>query len=87
MVNYQFNLVGLCGIALVILALALPIMGLLYRPFQAEKLIQDVVLAILYLISGVILVFYGWRFDLIMQFGLLPLVWSIVYFCVKDHRR
>lgn len=87
MINYQFNLIILSGIALVILALALPMMGLLYRPFQTEKLIQDSVLAILYFISGGILTFYGWRFDPVMQWGVLLLVWSSVYWCVKDHRR
>jgi Ycf66 protein N-terminus len=87
MINYQFNLAVLSGMALMIFAPTLIVMGLFYRPFQPEKLVQDIVLALLYLISGAIWVFSGWRFNPIMQFSILPLVVSIVYLCIKDHRR
>ncbi|MGV0025400.1 Ycf66 family protein [Phormidesmis priestleyi] len=87
MVNYQFSITGLLGLILVLVGLFLPLLELiLYRGSRVEKLLQDLVLSPLYFLIGLILVFYGWRFDPIMQLGQVLLVSSNLYWIVRDHR-
>ncbi|KAM3100447.1 Ycf66 family protein [Phormidesmis sp. 146-35] len=87
MVNYQFSIVGLLGLVLVLLGLFLPLSELMaHGSSRVETLLQDLVLAPFYVLAGLVLVFYGWQFDPIMQFGELLLVSSNVYWIVQDHR-
>ncbi len=86
MVNYQFSIVSLLGVVLVLIGLLLPMLELMIRRgSRVETLLQDLVLAPLYLLAGLVLVFYGWRFDPIMQVGELLLVGSNLYWILRDH--
>jgi Ycf66 protein N-terminus len=87
MVNYQFSIVSLLGLVLVLLGLLLPLLELTsHRASRIEKLLQYLVLSPLYLLIGLTFTFYGWRFDPIMGFGELFLVGSNLYWVVQDYR-
>ena len=87
MVNFQFNLASILGVGLLVLAIALPILSLTAQPIDRGRVLQNLVLAPLYLFAGVILMFYGWRFDLIMQLSQILLVGLNLYWVFKDLNR
>ncbi|MBD1838639.1 hypothetical protein H6F78_09720 [Coleofasciculus sp. FACHB-64] len=85
MVNFGINSASILGIVLTLFGLFLISLGiLLRRPFRVENLIQDSVLASVYLLCGLILFFQGWRLDPILQFGQILLTVSSMYLIAKD---
>jgi hypothetical protein len=85
MVNYSFNLASLIGILLLILGASIVPLGLLIRkPFRVANLVQNVVLAPVYLFCGLILFLQGWRLDPILLFGEFLLILSSFYWVIKD---
>lgn len=85
MVNFGINSASILGIVLILFGLLLISLGLLLRrPFRVENLIQDSVLASVYLLCGLILFFQGWRLDPILQFGQILLTVSSMYLIAKD---
>ncbi|MBW4694433.1 MAG: Ycf66 family protein [Lyngbya sp. HA4199-MV5] len=83
MVQIGFNFAALLGVALALLGLSLFIVGAI-RPFRAGSLVQNLVLAVVYLLAGFILFFQGWRLDPILQFTQLLLIGSSAYWVVKE---
>ena len=83
MVNVGVSLATLLGLMLVLLGLSL-VLGGLVRPFRVSRLIQNLVLAVVYLLAGLILFLQGWRLDPILQFTQLLLIGSSIYWVVKD---
>lgn len=83
MVNVSLNLATLLGVLLVLLGLSLIVVGMV-QPFQASRLIQNLILAVVYLFAGLILFTQGWRLDPILQFTQLLLIGSSIYWVVKD---
>lgn len=85
MVNFGFNSAAILGILLAIFGLGLVPLGLSFRrPFRLGNLVQDVALALVYLLCGFILLFQGWRLDPILQFGQLLLALAAIYLTIKD---
>ncbi|MEW5860273.1 MAG: Ycf66 family protein [Cyanobacteriota bacterium] len=85
MINFGLNSASILGILLALLGVLLIPLGLLLRrPFRVENLIQDSVLASVYLLCGLILFLQGWRLDPILQFGQLLLTVSSMYLIAKD---
>ena len=82
MVNFQFNLASLSGLILVYLGLRLLIFGQSIRPVRVSAIVP----AILLLVSSIMLIFYGWRFDPIMQIGQLLLTLTSAYWVLKETR-
>jgi uncharacterized membrane protein SirB2 len=83
MVNLSLNLATLLGVMLVLLGLSLIVAGVI-RPFRASNLIQNLALAVVYLLAGLILLTQGWRLDPILQFTQLLLIGSSIYWVAKD---
>ena len=83
MVNIGLNLATLLGVALVLLGLSLIVVSAI-RPFRASNLIQNLALAVVYLLAGLILFTQGWRLDPILQVSQLLLIGSSIYWVVKD---
>ena len=84
-VNFGVNVTSLLGILLLLLGLLIIPLGLVFRrPFHSANLVQDIVLALVFLLCGFIFVFQGWRYDPIMQFGQLLITLSVIYLVVKD---
>lgn len=85
MVNIAVNLASLLALLLILFGLLLIPLGLwLRRPFRAANLVQDIVLALVYLLSGLILLISGWRLDPILQLSQLLLIAAIIYLTTKD---
>ncbi len=84
MVNFQFNLASIMGICSVGLSVALPILSLTTQPIGRGRVIQSLALAPLYFFPGVILMFYGWRFDPIMQLSQIFLVGLNAYWGFRE---
>ena len=85
MINFSINSASILGIVLILFGILLISLGLLLRrPFQVENLIQDSVLASVYLLCGLILFFQGWRLAPILQFGQILLTVSSMYLIAKD---
>ena len=85
MINFSINSASILGIVMILFGILLVSLGLLLRrPFQVENLIQDSVLASVYLLCGLILFFQGWRLDPILQFGQILLTVSSMYLIAKD---
>ncbi|MGV0025399.1 Ycf66 family protein [Phormidesmis priestleyi] len=76
------NLATLSGLALVYLGLRLLFFGQSSRPIR----VSAIVLAILHFASSIILIFYGWRFDIVMQLGQLLLTLTSAYWVLKETR-
>lgn len=83
MVNYQFNLASTIGIVLAVAGAALYFLRNV-RPELARD--HDIFFAAVGLLSGFILIFQGWRFDPIMQFGQLLLSGATIFFAVESVR-
>ncbi len=83
MVNVGLNVGSLLGIVLVLLGLLLIVMVVI-QPFQVNRLIQNLVLALVYLLTGAILFLQGWRLEPVLQFAQFFLIGSTIYWVVKD---
>lgn len=75
----------LIGVALLVLGIALPLLGLRFsRPFRVGNLVQDIGIGLVLLLTGSILFFHGWRQDPLLQFGQLLLSGIVFYLVLKD---
>ena len=83
MVNFGFNTASILGIVLAVAGAALYFLRSV-RPELARD--HDIFFAAVGLLSGFILVFQGWRYDPIMQFGQLLLTGTTVFFAVESIR-
>lgn len=83
MVNFGFNLASLLGIFLAVAGAGLYFLRNV-RPELARD--HDIFFAAVGLLSGFILIFQGWRYDPIMQFGQLLLSGATVFFAVESVR-
>jgi len=92
-VNIGINIASLLGFVYIIFAVAYlitMIVLLLQRSRRLESLsliiyiFQTLIIPIFLLLSGVILIFQGWRLDPILQFMQLLLSTLIIYLCIKD---
>lgn len=83
MVNASLNLASLLGLALVLLSVFLLIKqgG---QPSPAIHPVQNLALTLVYLITGLILLFQGWRLDPILQVSQLLLIGSNIFWVVND---
>lgn len=85
MVSFGINYASFLGIFLMLFGISLIPLGLrLRQPFRVGNLIQDIIIALVYLLCGFILVFHGWRLDPILHFCQLLLTFSTVYWALKD---
>ncbi len=82
MVNFQFNLASLSGLILVYLGLRLLVFGQSSRPVRVSAIVPAIAL----LVSSIMLIFSGWRFDPIMQIGQLLLTLTSAYWVLKETR-
>ncbi|MGG6267732.1 Ycf66 family protein [Leptolyngbya sp. AN03gr2] len=83
MVNFQFNLASISGIVLAVGGASLYAVRS-FRPQIARD--TDIFFSAVGLLCGLILIFYGWRFDPIMQFGQVLLTGAAVYFVFENLR-
>ena len=93
MVNVGFSAASfstLAGLFLVLLGLLIPVLAivaLVRNPRRTENvigLVQDIALALVYLVCGGILFFQGWRQDPSMQFAQILMTLAIAYLSLKD---
>jgi hypothetical protein len=82
-VAFQFNLASVTGIVLAVGGAALYAVRSL-RPQLSRD--HDIFFSAVGLLCGLILIFYGWRFDPIMQFGQVLLSGSAIFFVVENLR-
>jgi Ycf66 protein N-terminus len=83
MVNFQFNLASVSGIILAVGGAGLYAVRS-FRPELSRD--SDIFFSAVGLLCGLILIFYGWRFDPIMQFGQVLLTGASIYFVVENLR-
>lgn len=83
MVNFQFNLASISGIILAVGGASLYAVRS-FRPQIARD--TDIFFSAVGLLCGLILIFYGWRFDPIMQFGQVMLTGAAIYFVFENLR-
>lgn len=83
MVNFQFNLASISGIILAVGGTSLYAVRS-FRPQIARD--TDIFFSAVGLLCGLILIFYGWRFDPIMQFGQVLLTGAAIYFVFENLR-
>lgn len=83
MVNFQFNLASISGIVLAVGGASLYAVRS-FRPQIARD--TDIFFSAVGLLCGLILIFYGWRFDPIMQFGQVMLTGAAIYFVFENLR-
>ncbi|MGV0027702.1 Ycf66 family protein [Phormidesmis priestleyi] len=83
MVNFQFNLASVSGILLAVGGAALYAVRST-RPELSRD--SDIFFSAVGLLCGLILIFYGWRFDPIMQFGQVMLTGTSIFFVVENLR-
>jgi hypothetical protein len=83
MVNFQFNLASISGIILAVGGAALYAVRSA-RPELSRD--HDIFFSAVGLLCGLILIFYGWRFDPIMQFGQVLLTGAALFFAVENLR-
>lgn len=83
MVNFQFNLASVSGILLAVGGAALYAIRSA-RPELSRD--HDIFFSAVGLLCGLILIFYGWRFDPIMQFGQVLLTGASIFFVVENLR-
>jgi hypothetical protein len=81
MVNFNFNFASISGIVLAVAGAALYFLRN-FRPGVARD--HDIFFAAIGLLCGFILIFQGWRYDPIMQFGQLLLTGATVFFAVES---
>lgn len=92
-VNYGINLTTLIGLIYIILSIVYFIATILLLTRRANRpnysalvlsIFQAIIVPSLLLVSGIILLFQGWRLDFILQFQQFLLFGLITYFIVKD---
>lgn len=83
MVNFSFNLASVSGIVLAVGGAALYAVRSA-RPELSRD--HDIFFSAVGLLCGLILIFYGWRFDPIMQFGQVLLTGAAIFFVVENLR-
>jgi Ycf66 protein N-terminus len=83
MVNFNFNLASISGIVLAVGGAALYLVRSA-RPELSRD--HDIFFSAVGLLCGLILIFYGWRFDPIMQFGQVLLTGSTIFFTLENLR-
>jgi Ycf66 protein N-terminus len=83
MVNFQFNLASVSGILLAVGGAALYAVRST-RPELSRD--HDIFFSAVGLLCGLILIFYGWRFDPIMQFGQVLLTGASIFFVIENLR-
>ncbi len=83
MVNFQFNLASISGIILAVGGAALYAVRS-FRPQLSRD--SDIFFSAVGLLCGLILIFYGWRFDPIMQFGQVLLTGAAIFFVIENLR-
>ena len=83
MINVNFNLASMSGIVLAIAGTALYAMRS-WRPELSRD--HDIFFSAVSLLCGGILLFYGWRFDPIMQFGQVLLTGATIFFAIENLR-
>jgi hypothetical protein len=83
MVNFSFNLASVSGIILAVGGAALYAVRSA-RPELSRD--HDIFFSAVGLLCGLILIFYGWRFDPIMQFGQVLLTGAAIFFVIENLR-
>ena len=83
MVNFNFNFASISGIVLAVAGAALYFLRN-FRPGLARD--HDIFFAAIGLVCGFVLIFQGWRYDPIMQFGQLLLTGGTIFFAVESVR-
>jgi hypothetical protein len=83
MVNFQFNLASISGIILAVGGAGLYAIRS-FRPELSRD--SDIFFSAVGLLCGLILIFYGWRFDPIMQFGQVLLTGASIFFVLENLR-
>lgn len=93
MVNIGLNFASLLGLLDIILAIAYLVLSSAL-PLERGRhvggtgialyVVQAIIAPIVLLISGVILIFQGWRLDPILQLAYLLLELLVIYLAVKD---
>ena len=92
-VNIGLNVASLLGIIYVLLGATYLILMVFFLVKRATRLtnwalslyiIQAIFIPVSMFLSGVILIFQGWRLDPILQFGQFLSFLIIIYFCIKD---
>ena len=83
MVNFQFNLASISGIILAVGGAGLYAVRS-FRPELSRD--SDIFFSAVGLLCGLILIFYGWRFDPIMQFGQVLLTSASIFFVLENLR-
>ncbi len=83
MVNFQFNLASISGIILAVGGAGLYAVRS-FRPELSRD--SDIFFSAVGLLCGLILIFYGWRFDPIMQFGQVLLTGASIFFVLENLR-
>lgn len=83
MINVNFNLASMSGIVLAVAGTALYVLRS-WRPELSRD--HDIFFSAVSLLCGGILLFYGWRFDPIMQFGQVLLTGATIFFAVENIR-
>lgn len=81
MINVNFNLASMSGIVLAVAGTALYALRS-WRPELSRD--HDIFFSAVSLLCGGILLFYGWRFDPIMQFGQVLLTGATIFFAVEN---
>lgn len=90
MVNVGVSLSSLAGMFLVGLGLVVPLLAFVAlvrsprQPRSVVGLVQDLALAVIYLVCGGIVFFQGWRQDPSLQFAQLLMTLAIAYLSLKD---
>lgn len=83
MINTAFNLASIAGIVIAVAGAALYALRSV-RPELSRD--HDIFFSAVGLLCGLILVFQGWRFDPIMQFGQVLLTGATIFFAVENLR-
>ena len=83
MINTSFNLASIAGIIIAVAGAALYAIRSV-RPELSRD--HDIFFSAIGLLCGLILIFQGWRFDPIMQFGQILLTGATIFFAVENLR-
>lgn len=88
MVNVGFGWSSIMGLLLVVLGISIVPLGLKIRQeFDIMIFVENVVLSIVYVTSGVIIILYGWSIGPILQFCQFLLVAATCYLSLKNMLR